>query len=307
MHTSLAVLFTCVICLSSHSPAAPPNQFTVVSWNVDSDDADAHIAALRVAEMKGVDLWGFSEVPDERWARLLEAAAGDNEPGNFAAVLSPTRGRDRSLIAYDVGRFELLGYSELSWDDEPWRDPNAVLRPAVIARFRHIATEQEFFFMVNRLHPQWAGRQAARLERWAAGQGIPVIAVGSYYFQYNLGPEPLRCDGQMGLSTMVGSGVFDWLAPANLVKTCDGQFNTIEDFVFLANAAGKLVGRTRVIVEPGDFPDDESTSDHRPILAVFAILRPGSEAMLRKQIVDQVRRIQAELDKLEALVRQLPD
>jgi hypothetical protein len=308
MQTFAAILLLCL----SHAVAAsgdanvPPNQFTVVSWNVDSGDADAHMIALRVAQMHGVDLWGLTEVRDGRWAGLLQGAAGENHPGQIVPIFSPTGGNGRSLILYDAVQFDLLGYFELDWADQPWYRPDMVLRPALIAQLRHRPTGLEFFFVVNRFLPQWAAMQAVKINEWAARQTIPVIAVGSYYFQYCLG-QPFQCDGQKGLKRMAYDGVFQWIKPENLVKTFDHEANTIEDFVFLSNAVGKLVAESTIIVEPDDFPDTSFTSDHRPLWTTFTVLAASPEMMLRYTIRQQILRIQSEIDDLEALVRQLPD
>jgi len=41
------------------------------------------------------------------------------------------------------------------------------------------------------------------------------------------------------------------------------------DFVFTAQGARDWKAGAKVIVRPGDFPDDERTSDHRPVEATF--------------------------------------
>jgi hypothetical protein len=61
------------------------------------------------------------------------------------------------------------------------------------------------------------------------------------------------------------------------------------------------------VVGPGDFSGRRPTGAHRPIRATFTVLADTSEARLRRQIAEQARRIKAELDALETLVRQLPE
>ena len=309
MQTTIAILFACVSCFAAALPAAPvaPNQFTVVSWNVDSGDADPHLIALRIAATKGVDLWGLTEVRDERWAAMLKDAAQENRPAEMVSILSPTGGTGRSLILYDAEQFELVRWSDLGWESEPWYKPDMPVRPALAAQLRHRPTGLEFLFVVNRFHPQWAAWQAVKFNEWAARQTIPVVAVGSYYFQYCVGPQPIQCDGQKGLQTMAFDGVFQWLKPENLVKTFDHDADTIEDFIFTANAMGKLQGRAAIVVEPGDFPDTESTSDHRPVRATFTVLTAAPDIELRQRIRQRILEIRAEVTELEALVRQLPD
>ncbi len=286
MQTTIAILFACVSC-SAASPAADvtPNQFTVVSWNVDSGDADPHLTALRIATMKGVDLWGLTEVRDERWATMLKDAAEENRPAEMTPILGPTGGAGRSLILYDARQFELIRWSELGWENEAWYKPGMPVRPVLIAQLRHRATRLEFIFAVNRFHPQYAAQQAVKMNEWAARQTVPIIAVGSYYFQYCVGPRPIQCEGQKGLQAMAFDGVFQWIKPENLVKTFDHEANTIEDFIFTANALGKLQGRAAIVVEPGDFPSTESTSDHRPVRAAFTVLTVAPDAELRERTI----------------------
>lgn len=309
METLATILLTCLIGSVTPVPDAnaPLNQFAVMSWNVDSGDADPHMISLRLSQMRGVDLWGLTEVRDEHWAELLKGAAQENYPGLVVPLFSPTGGSGRSLILYDAAQFDLLQYFEMGWEDQPWHTRDIVLRPALIAQLRHRPTGEEFFFMVNRFLPQWAAMQAVKINDWAAGQTLPVIAVGSYYFQYGLGPEPVVCEGQKGLERMAYEGAFQWIKPENPVKTYDNEANTIEDFVFAANGVDSLHARSTIVVEPGDFPDTPSTSDHRPIRTTFTVLSATPETMLRYRIRQQILKIQAEVDKLQTLVRQLPD
>lgn len=73
---------------------------------------------------------------------------------------------------------------------------------------------------------------------------------------------------------MVVGGLWEWIKPTTLVTTqCSGDpcaFNSVLDFVFTAGAARDWQATSEIIVRDGDFPDDETTSDHRPVKAVFA-------------------------------------
>lgn len=309
MNASTLILFS-IISLSFGTPTVsenPSNQFTVESWNVESLSHDPHMPALYIAETHGVDLWGLCGVRHEWWAGLFRDAATENRQRGMTAILSPTRGTDRQLILYDPNRFELIRTSEVGWSGAPWYRPGMCLRPALVAQFRHIPTGLEFLFMVNCLDPRYAALQADKIARWARGQTLPIIAVGTYYFQYNLGSQPLRCDGQAGLSILQASGALHWVRPEDLVKTFDSRLDTIEDFVFLGNAAGRLTARSRIVVGLSDFSNRQPTGAHRPIRTTFTVLAGTSEAQLRRQIAEQARRVKEDLDKLEDLVRQLPE
>ena len=62
---------------------------------------------------------------------------------------------------------------------------------------------------------------------------------------------------------------FVWLKPTSLVKTQDSGYSSVLDFIFLANVGGKIAGESKIIVEPGDFPDNSQTPDHRPVLGIL--------------------------------------
>ncbi len=308
MNASTLVCFTLVSFVfgTPEAPQTLSNQFTVESWNVDSNQPDPHVPALHIFQTPGVDLWGLAGVRNPWWAELFRDAAAENGRPGVTGVLSPTRGNNRLLILYDPRVFDLISTFELDWEGEPWRTPDVALRPALVAQLRHLATGQEFLFMVNSLHPNWAAQQAEKLATWARRQNLPIIAVGTYWFQYNLGSQPLRCQGQAGLSTMMADGA-EWVRPEELVKTYDGPCDTVEDFVFLANGAGRMYGQSRIMVGPGDFSGRRPTGSHRPVRAKFTIQPSTPEAQLRRHIQQRLLKVKTEIEELEALIRQLPE
>jgi hypothetical protein len=48
----------------------------------------------------------------------------------------------------------------------------------------------------------------------------------------------------------------------------DAYLDSCPDFTFVAGAAMQWNCQSRVVVREGDFPDDEATSDHRPVVLV---------------------------------------
>ncbi len=273
MSMPTSVLLAIISCVAVVSNGANPEsrQFTVVSWNVDAGGADAQLVALRIARFQGVGLWGLCEVRNDHWAQLFQQAAGENEPGDFVSILSSSGGSDLSCIIYDTTQFELVGGFEINWQDRLWYSPNMPLRPPLVARLRHRAGGQEFFFMVNRLYACQTDRQTAALNAWAVGQTIPVVAAGTYDFQYNPDAGPLCPAGQDALLALIANGAFRWVPPDNPTGTLDWHRDIIDDFIFLANATGRLSGCSHIITEPGDFSSDEMTSDHRPVQATLTI------------------------------------
>ncbi len=70
---------------------------------------------------------------------------------------------------------------------------------------------------------------------------------------------------------MTAEGVFSWVRPDTLVRTQDSSFNSVLDFVFVAGNTWTWEADSTIIQRPNDFPDDNQTSDHRPVRASFSI------------------------------------
>jgi len=238
---------------------------------VDSSRADLQMSALRVAGAQGVDLWGFCEVRNHQWAEELVEAAGENEPGEFAGIVSATPGNDLSCIVYDTKQFHFIRAYEIKWTNRLWYYPGMQVRPPLVARLRHIASGREFLFMVNRLYSCQIVNQAGALNAWAQGRSLPVIAVGTYDFQYHPNTGPLYPEGQKALLALIANGVFRWLTPSNPIATYKWDREVIDDFIFGANTLGKMAGESQVIVEPGDFSSGDLQSDHRPVQVTLTV------------------------------------
>src|SRR5438094_687218 len=70
--------------------ASAGEKLTVVSYNVESGDADPAVVAVRVADFRAADVWGFCEVKDATWASTFTEAAAVGESAVFRSVLGTT-------------------------------------------------------------------------------------------------------------------------------------------------------------------------------------------------------------------------
>lgn len=265
----LRIGFALLSCVS----AALAETLSVVGYNVESGGAQADTVAQRIAEMQGVHVWGFCEVANEDWARTFAAAAADGEGGaTFEYAFGTTGAGDRMAIVYSTARLEKLRHFELHHINV-----SGTVRAPLVAEFRDKSTNERFFFTVNHLYRgNAAGRheQARLLNQWAAGQSLPVIAVGDYNFDWEVVNGEVAHD--RGYDEMTASGVFGWVRPATLVKSqCSERYNSVLDFVFVSGTAQTWPATAEIVVKAGDCPDDERTSDHRPMRATFTV---GSEA-----------------------------
>jgi endonuclease/exonuclease/phosphatase family metal-dependent hydrolase len=241
---------------------------TVAGWNVGLDDADINTIAARVAEIQGVDLWGFAEVNRTGAARNLEQAAEQGETGDFAAVTGQSGDPIRLVALYDDTRFDLLDWYEI---DAINTTGNA--RAPLVLHLRDTTNGVEFLFMVNHLYRTRDAerlKQAQMLNDWAEQQALPVIAVGDYNFDWAVKGDS---EHDRGYDLMTADGAWKWVRPARLLTTqCSGwpcRYNSVLDFVFAAGPAQKWQAESEIVVVPGDFPDDTAKSDHRPVLARF--------------------------------------
>jgi len=250
------------------------SDITVVGWNVESGGADPLVIGERLAEFEDVDLWGLSEVNSAEDGETFEAATEIGEGTDFESILSVSGGGDRLLAVYDTDRFALVGYEEL---DEINVGGN--VRAALVLHLLEKDSGQELLFMVNHLYRSDAAArltQAQLLNEWASQQTLPALAVGDYNFDWDI-----RTDAHdAGYDRMTADGHWAWVRPPALVTTqCSGwpcQYESVLDFVFVAGPARDRQAMSEIVVEPGDFPDDERTSDHRPVLARF-VMESGGE------------------------------
>lgn len=253
--------------------ACTASDFVLVSWNVEGNgQADPDTVAQRMSTMDA-DLWGLCEVRTGDWASAFEIVL-DQVPGrDYETVLGTTGGdKLRLLVLYDTSVFEFLAVSEISWADRDWYKPTMTPRFPLVVHLRHKLSSEEFLFVVNHLY-RGSGidprrlDQALALSEWAATQTLPVISVGDYNFDWDLDTHQADENYSKGFGHMTANSVFSWVVPCNMVTTHDSYFNSILDFVFVANAAGKLSLTSEILVEQGDFPDTTSTPDHRPVKA----------------------------------------
>ena len=246
--------------------SGPGHSLKVIAWNVESDGADPQTVARRIRDFQGCDIWGLSEVKDGGAASLFEDAAEDGEGADFEGVLGSTGISDRLQAIYDAERFEEIEHYELHEIN-----PGGRVRSPLVVRLFDTESRQEFLFVVNHFYrTSDVGRheQSRLLNEWARGQSLPILAVGDYNFDWDVvrGDE----DHDAGYDLLTADGVFSWVRPeAPLVPTQYSEHASVLDFIFVAGGFLGWEAVATIVVQPGDFPDDVTTSDHRPVMAVL--------------------------------------
>lgn len=240
----------------------------ILGWNVESDGSDPEIIFKQLEELKDrFDIVCLSEVPRESMARLAKVFP------DCEAIYGSTGNNDRLCISYDPTRFELLRAEELkSFRNVDLAKPGQ--RSPLIGLFQERTSQKRFYVINNHLargNAEYRTLQAKTLVEWAREQALPVIAVGDYNMDYDFHTGR----GNDAFAAMLGDGIFKWVKPAELIDSnwadrdkdgVDDYPDSLLDFVFVSGPAKEWKVEAEVIVRAGDFPDDATTSDHRPVL-----------------------------------------
>ena len=259
--------------------ASVAKELGLLHWNVESGGADPTVIAEQlVALIKGdrYQIVALSEVaqPDVFLNRLNSATDGQWKMvvGKSGRQGRNPKSHDRLVLLYQSRRlsleksFELKQYGEYQLDTGRHRCP-------LVALFKVQDNGQVIMLLHNHLargNAEFRTKQATALREFARNEALPKIAVGDYNFDYDF----LSQKGNQGMTEMLRDGIWEWVKPSELIDTnwydpdADGVDNypdSMLDFTFVSGSAKDWVTRSRVIVREGDFPDDDSTSDHRPV------------------------------------------
>lgn len=264
-----------------HFIASAQMPLTIVGWNVEQGfqpDADLAWIAGQLTEMNGVDIWGLTEI-SRGYIHDYTAAAGLDEGNNFEHVMTEnSSGGDLMALVYNADRLNILWHVELEGFNYALSNTTKNQRPPLAAHFMDKKSKQHFVVMVNHLAREEDKRhiQAKRLQQWIQKQRIPIIAIGDYNFDWDV--ENGESNHDEGYDFLTAGGFFQWLRPDVLINTqCTPaqnggcRYNSILDFVFVANGAKQWQGQSAILTKEGDFPDDEIKSDHRPVMAKFML------------------------------------
>ena len=295
-------LLVALLAANAMAGAAFSQELRVAGFNVESGGANPEAVDNLIADMDGIDVWGFSEVQNDSWASLFEAAAEDGENADFERILGTTGGADKLAIIYDADRLELVDSVELH-DINP---QNRVRSP-LVARFRITDSGQEFLFVVNHLYRSRAARrheQSQLLNEWARSQTLPVIAAGDYNFDWSVTDGDN--DHDAGYDLLTADGVFVWVRPATLIRSHCSHHNSVLDFVFVSGKAKTWDGTAEILpADPSYCPDDNETSDHRMVVAAFNLSGSGNGS-LKDELLERIMSIETELEGLKRAVEGLP-
>lgn len=254
---------------------------TIAGWNVEQGfqpDADLAWVTDQLTEMDDIDIWGLTEI-SRGYIQDYTLAAGLDEGGHFEFVMMETSpGDDLTALVFNANRLDRLWHAELEGFNFALSETTKYQRPPLSVHFLDRQSGQHFVVMVNHFAREEELRhtQSKRLQQWVSKQRIPIIAIGDYNFDWDV--ENGENNHDKGYDYLTEGGFFQWLRPHKLVNTqCTPtqnggcRYNSVLDFIFVANGAKDWQGNSEIMVKDGDFPDDEIKSDHRPVLAKFML------------------------------------
>ena len=256
------------------------SKVNVVGWNVESGGNDPDVIAVQIANLD-CDILALNEVSQNNIATYDYAfQLGSDCLGNSKFIKTKSGRGDKLAIFFDNSRFELTQSVELNrYGQYTLNDGNH--RSPLFIVLKDRKTCFEFIVMTNHLARRSISlrlSQAAGLREWARDSNMPIIAIGDFNFDYSFE----NSQGNESFVEFMRDGVWEWVAPNPLIDTQWSDHNgedrypdSLLDFAFVANGAKSLCCKCEVIVTPGDFPDNEQTSDHRPVSLTFQL--PNSQ------------------------------
>lgn len=243
------------------------NSISILAWNVESGGIDPEVIADQLRELSGYDIYCLQEVANENFDRYTAALGPD-----FQSVNGRTGRNDRLQISFNSKRFELLETKELM-EHRDFILNNGTHRSPLYVRLQDKENGLQFIVMTNHLargNAELRKEQAIGLREWARDQNVGIINIGDFNMDFDFETER----GNDAFPEIIRDNIFTWVRPVELIDTNwadndgDGKDNypdSMLDFAFVAGPAKDWNPVCRVIIRDGDFPDDESTSDHRPI------------------------------------------
>ena len=248
----------------------------IIGWNVESGGNDPDVIAVQIANLD-CDILALNEVNEGSIVTYDYAfQLGSNCLGRSKFIKTESGRGDKLAIFFDDSRFEMTHNVEMNrYGDYTLNDGNHRSPLFVVLKDRQ--TGFEFIVMTNHLARRSLSlrqSQAAGLREWARDSNMPIIAIGDFNFDYSFKTS----QGNDSFIEFMRDGVWKWVAPNPLIDTQWSDHNgedrypdSLLDFVFVANGAKELGCRCNVIVTPGDFPDSDQTSDHRPVKLTFQL------------------------------------
>lgn len=279
----------------------------VITWNVDSKGITNDSVTARIREYQGIEIWGLINVSDDQTLKAVEEAVAYGENAVFKRVLGHTGSSNKLGVVYNSDRFSLIQSTELT----AISSGNQIA--PLLVEFLDKYSKQRFFFLVNHLEERNAAlrqEQAAKLNFWVKQQTLPVIAAGDFNFDWDI--ESIGEKRDQGFDNLTANKVWNWIRPAQLVKTDCSKNNSIMNFFFVNKLAARWNGQSKVLKKEGDCQlynkNSSENSAHRPVIAVFNLttsegIPVENKFPKREEILRRINQLENELKEIKSLLQ----
>lgn len=256
---------------STATPIAAGTPIRVLAWNIESNGANPDVIAKQLGEMDRYDIYGFSEVRAAGFP-AIKAALGKN----YFYKFTKSGFDDRLAFAINLQRFDVVDHYEFNTFKGHMINPGNYRAPFVV-ELKDKTNGETFLVVLNHLargKAEIRQEQALAIRMWAKAEGKPIIAIGDYNFDYVFDTDK----GNRAMDVFLEDGTFKWIRPVPMVDSnyydedkdgVDDFIDSLLDFAFAAGEAKNWKMDCQVVVRDGDFPDDEQTSDHRPVQLII--------------------------------------
>lgn len=263
--------------IENTQPKPKQTDLKILHWNIESGGNHPPLIADQLAGFVsegGYSIIALSEVEKvDLYQRKFDSLG---ETGQWQSVLGDSarkkRDADRLMIFYDSSRLKLLRSQELNKHGE-FNLNTGRHRSPLLAHFEDRSSKEDFILIQNHLargNAEFRAEQAKGLREFGRDSSIAKIGVGDYNFDFVFETR----QGNQGFVEMLRDNVWKWVEPEELIDTnwydpepdgIDNYPGSMLDFTFVAGEAKDWDVTSKVIVRKGDFPDNEKTSDHRPV------------------------------------------
>ncbi len=242
--------------------------FSILSWNTESGGSDpATIAKQLVSHVQTTDasIVVLQEVDPKAFNLYCESLKG------WDSIIGASGRDDRLMILFDRKRFLLIEH----------REPNELFgfvvnpgnhRSPLMSLLTNKKTGSRFW-VINvhqaRDNEEIRNQQAQGLREWCREQG--AILIGDWNYDYDFS----TAKGNASFTELVRDNVLSWVKPDPMIDSnwadrnkdgVDDYADSIFDGAFVTGSVKNWGATCSVLVTDGDFPDDERTSDHRPVV-----------------------------------------
>lgn len=282
-------------------------EFTLVAFNVESGGVDENVIAGQLSMLsiqEGVEIFALSEVAKFNWARIFDQALETATGREHGFWFGDSGNGDHLTILYDKTRLKMIDQEEL--DDI---NPGKRVRSPLVVTLESRSTGERFRVMANHLYRGRADlrlQQAADLNQWVRDHAdLPTISAGDFNFDWDIASDGAERD--RGFDRFLQDGVWEWVRPEDIVRTQCSNFNSVLDFVFVGAGAQDWTAESEILFSEDTYcPDDNDTSDHRPVLAQFDTGGMIVEELsLKDRLLERIQALEDELQTLRDLVESI--